>query len=82
MWFRTAHKLLVTSVTTAPDLLCDHPVLVPPLTPRPWVLNWELTWRYLGEGNGNTLCVSAWRIPRTEEPGGLPSMGSHGVGQA
>ena len=22
----------------------------------------------------------AWKIPRTEEPGGLPSMGSHGVG--
>ena len=25
--------------------------------------------------------VLAWRIPRTEEPGGLPSMGSHRVGQ-
>ena len=24
--------------------------------------------------------VLAWRIPRTEEPGGLPSVGSHGVG--
>ena len=24
--------------------------------------------------------VLAWRIPRTREPGGLPSMGSHGVG--
>ena len=23
----------------------------------------------------------AWRIPETEEPGGLPSMGSHRVGQ-
>ena len=22
----------------------------------------------------------AWKIPRTEEPGGLPSMGSHRVG--
>ena len=22
----------------------------------------------------------AWRVPGTEEPGGLPSMGSHGVG--
>ena len=22
----------------------------------------------------------AWRIPGTEEPGGLPSMGLHGVG--
>ena len=24
--------------------------------------------------------VLAWRIPRTEEPSGLPSMGSHRVG--
>ena len=24
--------------------------------------------------------VLAWRIPGTEEPGGLPSMGSYGVG--
>ena len=24
--------------------------------------------------------VLAWRIPGTREPGGLPSMGSHGVG--
>ena len=29
-----------------------------------------------------TTCSSvlAWRIPGTAEPGGLPSMGSHGVG--
>ena len=24
--------------------------------------------------------VLAWRVPGTGEPGGLPSMGSHGVG--
>ena len=24
--------------------------------------------------------ILAWRVPGTEEPGGLPSMGSHGVG--
>ena len=24
--------------------------------------------------------ILAWRIPRMEEPGGLQSMGSHGVG--
>ena len=29
-----------------------------------------------------TYCsVLAWRIPGTEEPGGLPSMGSHRVGR-
>ena len=39
------------------------------------------------EGNGNPLqhsCLEnpilTWRIPGTEEPGGLPSMGSHRVG--
>ena len=27
------------------------------------------------EGNDNQLCVLAWKIPWTEEPGGLRSMG-------
>jgi len=34
-----------------------------------------------GEGNGNPLQYS-WRIPWTEEPGGLQSMGLHRVGHA
>ena len=29
-----------------------------------------------GEGNGNPLQCSCWRIPWTEKPGGLQSMGS------
>ena len=29
-----------------------------------------------GEGNGNPLQFLAWRIPRTEEPGRLQSLGS------
>ena len=33
-----------------------------------------------GEGNGNPLQYSCWRIPWTEEPGGLQSMGSQRVG--
>ena len=33
-----------------------------------------------GEGNGNPLHALAGKIPGTEEPGGLPSMGSHTVG--
>ena len=32
-----------------------------------------------GEGNGNPLCILAWRVPWMEEPGGLQSMGSHRV---
>ena len=30
-----------------------------------------------GEGNGTHSSTLAWKIPWTEEPGGLPSMGSH-----
>ena len=53
------------------------------------ILLWKYTFNYwnnlhltsiCGEGNGNPLQYSAWRIPGTEEPGGLPSMGSHSVG--
>ena len=33
-----------------------------------------------GEGNGNPLQYSCLRIPWTEEPGGLQSMGSQRVG--
>ena len=32
-----------------------------------------------GEGNGYHASVLAWRIPWTEEPGGLQSMGSQRV---
>ena len=32
-----------------------------------------------GEGNGNPFQYSSWRIPWTEEPGELQSMGSHRV---
>ena len=33
-----------------------------------------------GEGNDNLLHIFAWRIPRTEEPGRLQSVGSQRVG--
>ena len=37
----------------------------------------QKTWsgRSPGEGNGYHFCILAWRIPWTEEPGGLQSMG-------
>ena len=34
-----------------------------------------------GEGNGNHSSILAWKIPQTEEPGGLQSMKSQRVGQ-
>ena len=33
-----------------------------------------------GGGHGNPLQYSAWRVPWTEEPSGLQSMGSQRVG--
>ena len=44
-----------------------------------WVrfLGWEDP---LEESMATHSSILAWRIPRTEEPGGLPSMGSHRVG--
>ena len=36
--------------------------------------------RYPGEGNGNPLQYSCWKIPWTEEPGGLQSKGLQRVG--
>ena len=33
-----------------------------------------------GEGHGNPLQFLAWKIPWTEEPGRLHSIGSQGVG--
>ena len=37
--------------------------------------------RFFGEGNSNPICILAWRIPWTEEPGGLESIESQRVGQ-
>ena len=34
----------------------------------------------IGEGNATHSSILAWRIPGMEEPGRLPSMGSHRVG--
>ena len=41
------------------------------------ILGWE---DHLEEGMVTHSSILAWRIPGTEEPGGLPSMGSHRVG--
>ena len=40
----------------------------------------KLVVRKIGEGNGNPFCTLAWKIPWTEEPGRLQSMGSLRVG--
>ena len=50
-----------------------------PAIQETWVqsLGWEDS---LEEGMATHSSILAWRIPGTEEPGGLPSMGSHRVG--
>ena len=42
--------------------------------------NWATSLSRIGEGNGNPLKCSCLENPGTEEPGALPSMGSHKVG--
>ena len=50
-----------------------------PAVQETWVgsLGWEDA---LEEGMATHSSFLAWRIPRTEKPGGLPSMGSQRVG--
>ena len=43
-------------------------------------LHFHFSLSCIGEGNGNPLQYSCWRIPGTVEPGRLLSMGSHRVG--
>ena len=51
----------------------------PPAVQETWVqfLGWE---DLLEEGMATHSSILAWRIPGTEEPSGLPSLGSHRVG--
>ena len=43
-------------------------------------LHFHFSLSCIGEGNGNPLQCSCWRIPGMGKPGGLPSLGSHRVG--
>ena len=43
-------------------------------------LHFHFSLSRIGEGNGTHSNILVWRIPGTEEPGGLLSMGSHRVG--
>ena len=49
-----------------------------PVILKTWVhsLGWEDT---LEQGMATHSSILAWRIPWTEEPGGLQSMGSQGI---
>ena len=43
-------------------------------------LHFHFSLSWIVEGNGTHSRVLAWRIPGTEKPGRLPSLGSHRVG--
>ena len=43
-------------------------------------IHFQFSLSCIGEGNGNPLQCSCLENPRDEAAGGLPSMGSHGVG--
>ena len=45
-----------------------------------YIVTFEEYFRALEKEMATHSSVLAWRIPRMEEPGGLPSMGSHRVG--
>ena len=47
-----------------------------------WLSDFTFTFHFhaLGKEMANSSSVFPWRIPGTREPGGLPSLGSHGVG--
>ena len=49
---------------------------------RTWLSDFTFTFHFqaLEKDMATHSSVLAWRIPWTEEPGGLPSMGSHRVG--
>ena len=48
------------------------------LPPPPWIALY-VPLEIFTYGDGNPLCILAWEIPWTEEPGGLQSMGSQKV---
>ena len=67
----------IPGASQAPLVVQDPPANAGTREMQLWPLGQEEAWR---GARPPTQC-SSWRIPRTEEPGGLQSMGSQGVGQ-
>ena len=61
------------------SLVCCSPWASKESDTTEW-LHFHFSHSCIGEGNGNPLPFLAWRILGPEEPGGLPSLGSHRVG--
>ena len=74
---------MVGTITVGQNTLSPTALVVQTVKNLPAV--WETWIRSLGQqdplekGMATHSSILAWRIPGTEEPGGLPSMGSHRV---
>ena len=55
-------------------------VLIGQWRPPPWILRWRREGPYMAKEMTTHSSTLAWRIPWTEEPGGLQSTGSQRVG--
>ena len=53
-------------------------IVIPFQGPQP--APWNILRLFLEKEMATHSSILAWRIPGTEEPGGLPSMGSHRIG--
>ena len=75
IWLAPSHLPNLTQQSLLQSL--SH--LVKPTCPLHHCLKWLIIYstHSLGEGNGNPLQYSCLENPVEEEPGGLPSMGSH-----
>ena len=58
---------------------CIHPVSLCLMVDAFNLFTFKVISDMYGEGNGPYSSTLAWKIPWIEEPGGLPSMGSHRV---
>ena len=84
-WHKKEQKGLFTILETRSLKSGHHPSILPPkaVGKNPSSLLIALFGdpaTIFGEGNGTPSSTLAWKIPWTEEPGGLLSMGSLGVG--
>ena len=68
------HAATVTFMASLAQMVKNLPAME---DTRVWFLDWEDP---LEKGMATHLSILAWRIPKTEEPGGLQSVGSQGVG--
>ena len=69
--------LVISSYSQVALLVKNLPAMQESLEMQVWFLDWE---DLLEEEMATHSSILAWRIPWTEEPGWLQSMGSHGVG--